>query len=168
VPESPRNDLILYQVHVGSFAGYGDNVPVGPDRVATFRQFIHKLDYIRGLGFNAIALLPDVENPGDVTAGYGPADYFSPESSYGSPEDLRAMVKAAHDRALAAIFDVVYNHAPDVDDSLWEYDGNKHEGGPFFEGKRPTLAGTTAETPTAPSTSKATSTSTSTCPSGRY
>jgi 1,4-alpha-glucan branching enzyme len=130
----PRTDLILYQVHVGSFAGYNDGVAVGSDRVATFDQFRDKLDYIRGMGFNAIALLPDVENPGDVSAGYGPADYFAPESAYGSPEALRRLVKVAHERGLAVIFDVVYNHAADADNSLWEYDGNKHQGGPYFEG----------------------------------
>ncbi|HEV8606140.1 MAG TPA: alpha-amylase family glycosyl hydrolase [Tepidisphaeraceae bacterium] len=128
-------DLIIYQVHVGSFAGYNDNVQVGDDRVAEFSQFSDKLDYIRGLGFNAIALLPDVENPGDVGAGYGPADFFAPESAYGSPESLRKMVKAAHDKGLAVIFDVVYNHAADVDNSLWELDGNKKpSGGIYFEG----------------------------------
>jgi 1,4-alpha-glucan branching enzyme len=130
-----RQDLILYQVHIGSFAGYNDGVPVGPDRVASFNQFCDKLDYIKGLGFNAIALLPDVENPGDVTAGYGPADYFSPESAYGPPQDLRKLVKTAHDKGLAVIFDVVYNHAADADNSLWEYDGNKApDGGIYFEG----------------------------------
>jgi 1,4-alpha-glucan branching enzyme len=128
-------DLIIYQVHVGSFAGYNDGVQVGDDRVAEFSQFAAKLDYIRGLGFNAIALLPDVENPGDVSAGYGPADFFAPESAYGSPESLRKMVKAAHDKGLAVIFDVVYNHAADVDNSLWELDGNrKPSGGIYFEG----------------------------------
>jgi 1,4-alpha-glucan branching enzyme len=133
------SDLILYQVHVGSFSGYNDNEPVGYDsvgldRVGTFQQFVKKLDYIRGLGFNAIALLPDVENPGDVSAGYGPADFFAPESAYGKPEDLRRLVKSAHERGLAVIFDVVYNHASDVDDSLWELDGNKKpSGGIYFE-----------------------------------
>ena len=137
------SDLIIYQVHVGSFAGYNDGVPVGSDRVADFDQFAAKLDYIRGLGFNAIALLPDVENPGDVSAGYGPADYFAPESAYGPPESLRRMVKSAHDRGLAVIFDVVYNHAADVDNSLWELDGNrKPTGGIYFEG--------TARTPWGP------------------
>jgi 1,4-alpha-glucan branching enzyme len=131
----PRSDLIVYQVHVGSFAGYGDDVNVGSDRVATFDQFRDKLAYIRGLGFNAIALLPDVENPGDISHGYGPADYFAPESAYGSPEALRRLVRAAHDRGLAVLFDVVYNHAADVDNSLWEYDGNQaSHGGIYFEG----------------------------------
>jgi 1,4-alpha-glucan branching enzyme len=115
-----RRDLILYQLHIGTFCG-------------TYERLIDQLDYIRGLGFNAIALLPDVENAGDGGAGYGPADFFAPESSYGRPLALRRLVRAAHDRGLAVIFDAVYNHASDWDNTLWEYDGNRRQGGPYFE-----------------------------------
>ena len=133
-----RRDLILYQVHVGSFTGFNDGVAVN-NRTGSFNQFRDKLGYIRGLGFNAIALLPDVENPGDVSAGYGPADFFSPESAYGTPEDLRRLVRAAHDAGLAVIFDVVYNHGADADNSIWEYDGNRAAtGGIYFEGTQRT------------------------------
>ena len=127
-------DLICYQVHIGSFAGYNDHVPVGTDRCASFDQFSRKLDYIRGLGFNAIALLPEIENPGDVSMGYAPTNYFAPESAYGPPAELRRLVKTAHDKGLAVIFDVVYNHVSDRDNGLWEFDGMNLDGGIYFEG----------------------------------
>ncbi len=66
---TPRfDDLILYQLHVGSFAGHGDGIAVaalaGSDGwVATCKQIVDKLDYIRGLGFNGLALLPIGEVP---------------------------------------------------------------------------------------------------------
>ncbi len=127
-------DWLIYQVHVGSFVGAGDAINTGPTATGTFAQFEQKLDYIRSLGFNAIALLPVHQNPGDGNEGYGPSHLFAPESSYGSPADLRHLVRAAHDVGLAVLFDVVWNHMSDVDNRLWNFDGMSKDGGIFFEG----------------------------------
>lgn len=133
--ETPaRPDWLIYQAHVGSFTGLGDGVDTGPAATGTFDQFVQKFDYIKSLGFNAIALLPIHENPGDGQEGYAPSHLFAPESSYGSPLALRRFVRAAHDRGLAVIFDVVWNHFSDVDNRLWEFDGMTRDGGIFFEG----------------------------------
>jgi 1,4-alpha-glucan branching enzyme len=52
-------DYILYQLHIGSFAGLNDQPPLTiNNHTATFQQIESKLGYIKGLGFNAIALLP--------------------------------------------------------------------------------------------------------------
>ena len=128
------SDWLVYQVHVGSFVGGGDGIDTGSTGTGTFAQFERKLGYIRSLGFNAIALLPVQQNPGDGSEGYGPSHLFAPESSFGSPLELRHLVRAAHDVGLAVIFDVVWNHLSDVDNRLWEFDGMTHEGGVFFEG----------------------------------
>lgn len=127
-------DWLIYQAHVGSFTGKGDGIDTGPTGTGTFEQFERKLDYIRAMGFNAIALLPIHENPGDGNEGYAPAHLFSPDSSYGSPLALRHLVRAAHDIGLAVLFDVVWNHMADVDNRLWEFDGMTSDGGIFFEG----------------------------------
>ena len=127
-------DWLIYQAHVGSFVGHGDGVDTGPTSTGTFAQFEQKLPYIRSLGFNALALLPIHENPGDGNEGYAPAHLFAPESSYGSPFDLRHLIRAAHDVGLAVIFDVVWNHLADVDNRLWDFDGMTKDGGIFFEG----------------------------------
>ncbi|MES2305206.1 MAG: alpha-amylase family glycosyl hydrolase [Gemmatimonadota bacterium] len=133
--ETPaRPDWLIYQAHIGSFTGLGDGVDTGPTATGTFEQFASKLDYIRALGFNAVALLPIHENPGDGQEGYAPSHLFAPESSYGSPLQLRQLIRAAHDRGLAVIFDVVWNHFSDVDNRLWEFDGMTRDGGIFFEG----------------------------------
>lgn len=116
------DDLIMYQCHIGSFCGYGDALET-PNRVATFDHVQTKLNYIRDLGFTAIALLPVQEFRFDRSWGYNPAFYFALESAYGRPEDLRSLVNACHKRGLAVIFDVVYNHVTgDPDSSFKEFD----------------------------------------------
>ncbi len=115
-------DLILYECHVGSFCGRGDDHGVGPDGVATFPQLQTKLGYIRELGFNAIALLPVQEFHFDHGWGYDPAFYFALESAYGSPQELRELVDACHRTGLAVIFDVVFNHVTKKDDVLSHFD----------------------------------------------
>lgn len=129
----PDADWIVYEAHVGSFIGCGDSVDTGATGTGTFAQFGDKLGYIRSLGFNAIALLPVQQNPGDGNEGYGPSHLFAPESSFGSPLDLRRLVRAAHDHGLAVIFDVVWNHLSDFDNALWEFDGMTRDGGVYFE-----------------------------------
>src|ERR1019366_8535113 len=127
-------DWLIYQVHVGSFVGGGDGIDTGPTGTGTFAQFECKFDHIRSLGFNAIALLPVQQNPGDGNEGYGPSHLFALESSFGSPLDLRHLVRAAHNVGLAVLIDVVWNHLSDFDNRLWEFDGMTRDGGVFFEG----------------------------------
>ena len=74
----------------------------------------------------------------DRSWGYNPASFFAPESSYGSPCNLRHFVDAAHRHGLAVIFDVVYNHAGPDDNVLWEFDGYANDGGIYFEGGQTT------------------------------
>jgi 1,4-alpha-glucan branching enzyme len=134
----PRfDDYVIYQLHVGTFAGRGDDHDT---EWATFAQVETKFGYVRELGFNCVELLPVHEYSLDRSWGYNPATLFAPESSYGSPLDLRHFVDAAHRTGLAVIFDVVYNHLGD-DNVLWEYDGYAHDGGVYFEGGRETSWG---------------------------
>ncbi|MEO8183306.1 MAG: alpha-amylase family glycosyl hydrolase [Deltaproteobacteria bacterium] len=139
---TPRfDDLILYQLHVGSFAGFNDGIPTqtkNGKQVATCASITAKLDYIKGLGFNAIALLPigEFPDPADQAhMGYAPTDWFAPESDVGYPQDVRRLVDAAHEKGLAVIFDVVYNHAATDGNQYWQYDGDSNDkGGIYFEG----------------------------------
>jgi 1,4-alpha-glucan branching enzyme len=134
-------DFILYQMHVGSFAGRNDGIPVR-NNTATFVDLISKLDYIRGLGFNAIAPLPISDSFTDVGGageGYGPSDMYASEDKYATRPDravaeLIQLIDAAHARGLAVILDVVYNHAATIDNRYWRYDGNTAgNGGIYFE-----------------------------------
>lgn len=119
-------DFIIYQAHVGSFAGRGDGLAVVTDAngsTASFADVQAKLGYIRSMNFNAVQFLPNGEYRGSEGEAYNPSNYYAPESLYGSPDDLRRLIDACHDAGLAVIFDVVYNHM-DSTDNLWQFDGN--------------------------------------------
>jgi maltooligosyltrehalose trehalohydrolase len=95
----PWEETILYEVHLGTFTAEG-----------TFRAAIDKLDHLVSLGVTAIELMPLADFPGRWNWGYDGALLFAPDSSYGRPEDLKALVNAAHRRGLMVFLDVVYNH----------------------------------------------------------
>ena len=126
------DDLIIYQAHVGSFAGLNDHLNIST--YATFTDFETKLGYIRELGFNALQLLPIAQVDGIDNEGYGATNLFAPHNGYGTPADLRQLVDAAHRQGLAVLFDVVYHHASTTQNHYWDYDGNTtDDGGIYFE-----------------------------------
>lgn len=125
------SNFLIYQFHVGTFAGRGDQFN---KEWASFSDIESKFSYIRDMGFTCIQPLPVQEYARSRSWGYNPASFFAPESSYGSPYNLAHFVDTAHRHGLAVIFDVVYNHAGPDDNILWEYDGYTHEGGIYFEG----------------------------------
>lgn len=115
------DNLIIYQCHIGSFCGRNDGLQ-RDNWCATLQDVVTKLDYIRSMGFNAIALLPLQEFRGDRSWGYNPSFYYTLESDYGRPCDLRQFVDECHKRGLAVLFDVVFNHISNIDSSLWHFD----------------------------------------------
>ena len=126
------DDLIIYQAHVGSFAGLNDHLNIST--YATFADFQTKLGYIRDLGFNALQLLPISQVDGIDNEGYSATNLFAPHDGYGTPADLRSLVEAAHRHGLAVLFDVVYHHASTTHNHYWQYDGNTtDDGGIYFE-----------------------------------
>jgi maltooligosyltrehalose trehalohydrolase len=92
-------DLVIYEVHVGTATAEG-----------TFDALIERLDEIAALGANAVEPMPVAEFPGARNWGYDGVFLYAPESSYGGPDAFRRFVNAAHERGLAVILDVVYNH----------------------------------------------------------
>ena len=119
-PEIARNDLVIYQLHVGTFAG------VNPP--ATFDDAIPRLDHVRALGFTAVQLMPVNEFPGGRSWGYNPSDPFAVETDYGGPDALKRFVRATHARGLAVFADVVHNHYGPTDLDLWQFDGWSENG----------------------------------------
>ncbi len=95
----PPERLIFYELHVGAFT------PAG-----TYAGVIERLDHLAALGVTAIELMPLADFPGRRGWGYDGVLLFAPESAYGRPEHLKALVDAAHERGLAVFVDVVYNH----------------------------------------------------------
>ena len=99
-------DAVIYQLHIKSFRdanadGYGD-----------FRGLIERLDYIQKLGANAIWLLPFYPSP-LKDDGYDIASYESINPTYGTIDDFRDFMKAAHDRGIRVITELVINHTSD-------------------------------------------------------
>jgi len=117
------NELVIYEMHLGTF-----NVATGGSPPSGWQAAIQKLDHVEALGANAIEVMPFFEFAGSLSWGYNPAYIWAPESSYGSPNDLKAFVDAAHSRGIAVIADVVYNHLGPSDLDLWQFDGWSQNG----------------------------------------
>jgi len=110
---SPVKDLVIYELHIGDFTEEyrGSKTPMD--------ALIDKLDYIRGLGFNAIESLPWTAWPGnEFSWGYNPFMYFSVENRYvddpSKPAEklsrLKRLIKECHQRDIHVIMDGVFNH----------------------------------------------------------
>jgi len=92
-------DLVIYELHVGTFSDEG-----------TFRGAIEHLVELAALGVTAIEVMPVAEFPGARGWGYDGVYISASQSSYGGPAEFAELVAAAHERGLAVILDVVYNH----------------------------------------------------------
>lgn len=103
-------DLVIYETHVGTFTPGG-----------TFLSVIDRLPQLRELGVNTIELMPVADFPGERNWGYDGVCLYAPSRAYGHPDDLRALVDAAHGVGLAVILDVVYNHFGPDGNYLWVY-----------------------------------------------
>jgi 1,4-alpha-glucan branching enzyme len=125
---SARQELIIYELHVGTFYRKPE------EKVGSFQGVIEKLPYLYGLGINVIELMPVAEFAGDFSWGYNPAHPFAIAQAYGGAEGLKALVRAAHTYHIAVIVDVVYNHFGPDNLSLWQFDGwHEHgKGGIYF------------------------------------
>ena len=113
----PWNEMVVYEMHVGTFNDSPGGAP------GTFTTAIAKLDYLQSLGVNAVELMPLSEFAGDFSWGYNPADPFTIESAYGGADSYKDFVKEAHQRGIAVIQDVVYNHLGPSDLAMWQFDG---------------------------------------------
>lgn len=104
--DSPRRPLgrplqgeVLYELHVGTFTEAG-----------TFDAAIDKLDELKAVGVTAIELMPVQPFGGKRNWGYDGVMWHAVTDVYGGPDGLLRLIDAAHDRDLAVVLDVVYNH----------------------------------------------------------
>ena len=122
----PHHEMVIYEMHVGSFAPSDDGV-------GGFHDVIEQLDYLQELGVNTLQIMPVAEFAGDQSWGYNPAHIFAVESAYGGPDAFKNLIKTAHQRGFAVILDVVYNHFGPSDLDLWQFDGwGEDKGGIYF------------------------------------
>lgn len=103
----PWEEAILYELHVGTFT------PAG-----TFRSAIDKLGHLAELGVTAIEIMPVAQFSGARGWGYDGVLLYAPHVAYGTPDDLKSLVDAAHGHGLMVILDVVYNHFGPVGNAL--------------------------------------------------
>ncbi|MGL5035550.1 MAG: alpha-amylase family glycosyl hydrolase, partial [Microcystaceae cyanobacterium] len=125
----PWNELIIYELHVGTFNDEEDL-----NRPGKFPSISARLDYLKKLGINAIQIMPIGEFAGERSWGYNPSHIFSVEITYGGPLAFKQFVKRAHQAGIAVILDVVYNHLGPTDLDLWQFDGwnEGDRGGIYF------------------------------------
>ncbi|MEO8807561.1 MAG: malto-oligosyltrehalose trehalohydrolase [Burkholderiaceae bacterium] len=95
----PWHEAVIYELHVGCFTEAG-----------SFTAAIERLDDLVALGITAIELMPVADFPGQRGWGYDGVLLFAPDASYGTPDELKRLVAAAHARGLMVLLDVVYNH----------------------------------------------------------
>jgi 1,4-alpha-glucan branching enzyme len=125
---APWNELVIYELHVGTFNDQEDETQPGQ-----FASVSARLGHLQKLGVNAIQIMPIGEFAGDRSWGYNPAHIFSVEIAYGGPLAFKRFVKRAHQAGIAVILDVVYNHLGPSDLDLWQFDGwSENDGGGIY------------------------------------
>jgi maltooligosyltrehalose trehalohydrolase len=92
-------EMVFYELHVGAFTPEG-----------TYAAAAGRFDYLVELGVTAIELMPLAETPGARNWGYDGVMQYAPAHRYGTPDDLKSFIVAAHARGLAVFLDVVYSH----------------------------------------------------------
>ena len=115
-----RRDLVVYELHVGTFSPEG-----------TFAGVTSRLEALRDLGVTAVELMPLADFPGTRNWGYDGVCLYAPSRAYGHPDDLRRLVDRAHHLGVAVLLDVVYNHlGPEgayLPEFVPEYFTDRHE-----------------------------------------
>ena len=111
--------ISIYEVHLGSWKRNPEN-----NYWLTYEQLAKELvAYVKDMGFTHIEFLPVSEYPFDGSWGYQATGLYAPTSRFGSPEELRALIKAAHDAGISVILDWVVGHFPTDDHGLAKFDG---------------------------------------------
>ncbi len=122
---------VIYEVHIGTFTQEG-----------TYRAAEHELVRLRQLGITVLEIMPVNEFAGVFGWGYDGVDLYAPYHVYGTPDDLRHMIDAAHQADLHVILDVVYNHFGAIGNYLSEFspfyfakEGTEWGEAPNFDGE---------------------------------
>ncbi|RZI66188.1 MAG: malto-oligosyltrehalose trehalohydrolase [Variovorax sp.] len=95
----PWHEAVIYELHIGTFTPEG-----------TFGAAKERLAEVAALGFTVIEIMPVADFPGQRGWGYDGVLLFAPDAAYGTPDELKALVDAAHALELTVLLDVVYNH----------------------------------------------------------
>ncbi len=120
----PLQEYIIHELHVGTFTQQG-----------TFDAIILHLDELKDLGITAVELMPVAQFPGNRNWGYDGVYPFAVQNSYGGPEGLKRLVNTCHQKGLAVVLDVIYNHLGPEGNYITDF-------GPYFTDRYKTPWGT--------------------------
>ncbi|MDH5413696.1 MAG: alpha-amylase family glycosyl hydrolase [Flavobacteriaceae bacterium] len=123
-----KTDLVIYELLIRDF-----------DALHSFDAVKARLDYLQNLGVNAIEFMPVSEFDGNESWGYNPSFHMALDKYYGTPTAFKQFIDECHNRGIAVILDVVYNHATGQNPyyRLWNtsnggYGGQASADSPFF------------------------------------
>ncbi|XP_056466533.1 1,4-alpha-glucan-branching enzyme [Gadus chalcogrammus] len=116
-PDKPRS-LRIYECHVGIASPEG--------KVASYSNFTaNVLPRIKDLGYNCIQMMAVMEHAYYASFGYQITSFFAASSRYGTPEDLKRLIDAAHALGIVVLLDMVHSHASkNTEDGLNHFDGS--------------------------------------------
>lgn len=109
-PLSPWHEAIICEIHVGTVTPEG-----------TFNALKDRLEHFRDAGYTTLEIMPIADFPGARNWGYDGTLIFAPDTSYGTPDEFRALVDRAHALGVCIVLDVVYNHFGSVHNTLRDY-----------------------------------------------
>ena len=117
----PEKTLLIYECHVGMAQEEG--------KVGTYSEFREKvLPRIKALGYNTIQIMAVMEHPYYASFGYQVTNFFAASSRFGTPDELKALVNAAHEMGIAVLLDVVHSHASkNTREGINEFDGTAYQ-----------------------------------------
>ena len=124
----PEKKPFIYECHIGMAQEEG--------KVGTYNEFREKiLPRIKALGYNTIQIMAVMEHPYYASFGYQVTNFYAASSRFGMPEELKALVNAAHEMGIAVLLDVVHSHASsNTREGINEFDGTSYQF--FHEGSR--------------------------------
>ena len=115
---SQHKELFIYEAHIGMAQEKGE--------VSTYKEFTDSiLPRIKAAGYNTVQLMAIAEHPYYGSFGYHVSNFFAPSERFGSPEDLKELIKTAHSMGLAVIMDIVHSHTvKNIHEGLNHFDGS--------------------------------------------
>ena len=124
----PEKKLFIYECHIGMAQEEG--------KIGSYREFMEKtLPRIKALGYNTLQIMAIMQHPYYASFGYQVSNLYAASSWFGKPNDLKALVDAAHKMGIAVLLDVVHSHASkNTREGINEFDGTTYQF--FHEGPK--------------------------------
>lgn len=124
----PKKNLYIYECHIGM----AQEKPA----IGTYTEFRKEiLPRVKALGYNTIQIMAIMEHPYYASFGYQVTNFFAPSSRFGTPDELKELINAAHKMGIAVLLDVVHSHAAvNTREGINQFDGTEHQF--FHEGEK--------------------------------